>query len=159
MIFILFFSHINGLSAAPIQIVAAENVYGNVAKQIGGPYVNVINILNNPNQDPHLFSVNPSTGRAVTEADIIIYNNADYDPWMKSLLAIKSPKKRDIIVVAQLMDVPKGSNPHIWYIPATMPRFAQNLAMILEQHDPQHKNYYQQQLKHFKNEYQIIFDT
>ena len=41
----------------PIKIVAAENFYGDIAKQIGGPDVAVTSILNNPDQDPHLFEV------------------------------------------------------------------------------------------------------
>src|SRR5665213_4297588 len=50
--------------AAPITIVAAENFYGDVAKQIGGPWVAVTSILVNPDQDPHLFEASPSTAHA-----------------------------------------------------------------------------------------------
>ena len=49
----------------PIKIVAAENFYGDIAKQIGGPDVAVTSILNNRDQDPHLFEVSPSVGRDV----------------------------------------------------------------------------------------------
>ncbi len=41
--------------AQPVQIVAAENFYGDVAKQLGGAHVSVTSILSNPDQDPHLF--------------------------------------------------------------------------------------------------------
>ena len=68
----------------PIAIVAAENFYGDVARQIGGPDVKVTSILNNPDQDPHLFEVSPSVGRQVSAARIVIYNGIDYDPWMES---------------------------------------------------------------------------
>jgi zinc/manganese transport system substrate-binding protein len=37
-------------AAAPIRIVAAENMYGDIARQIGGQLVTVSSILNNPNQ-------------------------------------------------------------------------------------------------------------
>ncbi len=37
-----------------IRIVAAENFYGDIAQQIGGPEATVTSILNNPDQDPHL---------------------------------------------------------------------------------------------------------
>jgi zinc/manganese transport system substrate-binding protein len=36
-------------------IVAAENFYGDVARQIAGPDARVTSILSNPDQDPHLF--------------------------------------------------------------------------------------------------------
>ena len=61
----------------PIKIVAAENFYGDVAKQIGGPDVAVTSILNNPDQDPHLFEVSPSVGRDISDARIVIYNGVD----------------------------------------------------------------------------------
>ena len=48
------------LAASPVTIVAAENFYGDVAEQIGGPGVKVTSILSNPDQDPHLFEASPS---------------------------------------------------------------------------------------------------
>ena len=38
-----------------IAVVAAENFYGDVARQVGGDRVKVASIMNNPDQDPHLF--------------------------------------------------------------------------------------------------------
>ena len=52
--------------ADPIKIVAAENFYGDIARQIGGADVAVTSILNNPDQDPHLFEASPSVGRDVS---------------------------------------------------------------------------------------------
>ncbi len=155
LVFNLFTLRANAL----ITIVAAENIYGEVAKELGGPYVVVINIINNPNQDPHLFTTTPSTAKAVNSADIVIYNGADYDPWMSSLLAIEGPKNRRIINVAATVPVKSGDNPHIWYLPTTMPIFAQVLVTTLMQLDPQHKPYYENQLNQFNHAYQIIFAT
>lgn len=77
-------SHVAFAAAATTKIVAAENFYGDVARQIGGSHVEVTSILSNPDQDPHLFETSPSTAKAVEGADIVIYNGADYDPWMTS---------------------------------------------------------------------------
>jgi zinc/manganese transport system substrate-binding protein len=147
------------ITKAQINIVAAENVYGEVAKELGGPYVNVTSILNDPNQDPHLFTVSVNTAKAVNNADIIIYNGADYDTWMKPLLAINSQKPRQVIMVSQLMNIKPGSNPHIWYQPKTMPVFAQNLTLTLSKLDPNHQAYFAQQLNSFMKSYQKIFQT
>jgi zinc/manganese transport system substrate-binding protein len=84
----------------PITIVAAENVYGEVAKDIGGPHVSVASILSNPNQDPHLFEADPSTARLVSRADIAIENGASYDQWMNRLLAASPNPHRTVIVAA-----------------------------------------------------------
>ena len=55
---------------AGISIVAAENFYGDVARQIGGEQVSVASVLNNPEQDPHLFETTPSVVRVVAAAQI-----------------------------------------------------------------------------------------
>src|SRR5664280_2600046 len=44
-----------------ISVVAAENFYGDVARQIGGDDVAIASIMSNPDQDPHLFETTPST--------------------------------------------------------------------------------------------------
>ena len=40
-----------------LNIVAAENFYGDLAPQIGGSHVAVTSILSNPDDDPHLFEI------------------------------------------------------------------------------------------------------
>ena len=126
-------------TANPIKIVAAENFYGDIAKQIGGPDVSVSSILSNPDQDPHLFEVSPSVGRDVAAARVVIYNGIDYDPWMEKLLAAARSASRKTIVVAELVGKRTGDNPHIWYDPATMPALAKTLAERPDCHrsDPQ----------------------
>ena len=88
-----------GLSAPafadPVKVVAAENFYGDLATQIGGPNVVVTSILSNPDDDPHLFEASPDTAKALTDAKVVIVNGVDYDPWMKKLLsAHKAPGRR-----------------------------------------------------------------
>jgi zinc/manganese transport system substrate-binding protein len=67
-------------AAGTIPIVAAENFYGDTAKTVGGDHVYVTSILSNPDEDPHLFEVNPSVARNLAAAKVVIYNGADYDP-------------------------------------------------------------------------------
>src|SRR5215813_14412403 len=83
-----------------ISIVAAENFYGDVAQQIAGPDASVSSILSSPDQDPHLFEASPSVARQLTAAAIVVYNGADYDPWMAKLLAAAKSPKRTVIVAA-----------------------------------------------------------
>ena len=57
-----------------INVVAAENFYGSVANVIGGKYVHVESILNNPDADPHLFTTSVKTSKALTNAQVFIFN-------------------------------------------------------------------------------------
>jgi len=140
----------------PIAIVAAENFYGDVAKQVGGPDVTVDSILNNPDQDPHLFEVSPSVGRNVSTARIVIYSGIDYDPWMQKLLQAARSANRQTIVVADLIGKKTGDNPHIWYNPATMLALAKTLAADLIADDPANQPGYEQRLARFEASMQPI---
>ena len=105
----------------PLHIVAAENFYGDLARQIAGPDAAIDAILSNPNQDPHDFEASPSTARSIADAKLVIYNGADYDPWMEDLLNASKSADRRILVAPILCTGKPGDNPHLWYDPATMP--------------------------------------
>lgn len=136
-------------SAGPLKIVAAENFYGDLARQIGGADVRVTSILSNPETDPHLFETSPSAARALSGADVIIYNGAGYDAWMSRLLAASSGPKRAIIDAAALSGHSDSDNPHIWYDPAVLPAVARDLAAMLARLDPAHAAAYGQNLGKF----------
>jgi zinc/manganese transport system substrate-binding protein len=132
-----------------IDVVAAENFYGSVAQEIGGDRVSVTSILNNPDQDPHLFEVSPAIIRQIAAARVVIYNGADYDPWIEKLLKVTAKPGRVAIVAADLMNRKAGDNPHLWYDPATMPAVASAVAAALAATDPAHKDDYAARLRTF----------
>jgi zinc/manganese transport system substrate-binding protein len=132
-----------------IDVVAAENFYGNVAQQIGGDRVSVTSVLNSPEQDPHLFELSPGIIRRVAAAQIVIYNGADYDAWAEKLLKVTAKPGRVTIVAAGLVNKKPGDNPHLWYDPSTMPAVASALAAALAAADPAHKDDYAARLKTF----------
>ena len=132
-----------------IAIVAAENFYGDLAGQIGGDQVSVVSILSNPDQDPHLFETAPSVVREVAAAKLVVYNGADYDPWMERLLDVTPKSGRLTIVAADLMHKKAGDNPHLWYDPSTMPTVAKALSAALSAVDPAHVDDYAARLKTF----------
>lgn len=143
-------------AAGRIRVVAAENFYGDIARQIGGPQVAVTSILNNPNTDPHLFEVSPSVARAVSGASIVIYNGIDYDPWISNLLAATPSARRRIIDVAALAGKHTGDNPHIWYDTDIMRACARELTQALIAADPDHRMDYRRRLAQFERSMQPV---
>ena len=133
----------------PVAVVAAETFYGDVIQQVGGSRVKVVSILSNAEQDPHHFEPSPSTARAVADARLVVYNGADYDPWMARLLRASRAPARRVIVVADLVGKRAGDNPHIWYDPATMPALARAVASALAQADPDGRAEYGRRLQAF----------
>ena len=132
-----------------IAIVAAENFYGDVVRQIGGERVSVTSVLGNPDQDPHLFEATPSLVRQIAAANVVVYNGAAYDPWMDKLLNVTAAPGRAVIVAADLVHKNTGVDPHLWYDPPTMPAVATALAAALSTIDPAHKDGYAARLKSF----------
>ncbi|MBV9654568.1 MAG: zinc ABC transporter substrate-binding protein, partial [Acetobacteraceae bacterium] len=87
----------------PLPVVAAENFYADVARQVAGPGAAVASILSNPDQDPHAFEASPSVARAFAASRIAVVNGAGYDPWATKLLAATKSAGRTTIVVADLL--------------------------------------------------------
>ena len=68
-----------------VSAIGAENEYADVVAQIGGPYVHVASILNNPNTDPHTYESSPSVAREVSGAQLIVQNGVGYDGFMNKI--------------------------------------------------------------------------
>ncbi len=134
---------------APLRIVAAETVYGDVAGQLAGPHAAVASILSDPAQDPHLFEASPSVARQIADAAIVVLNGADYDPWMRRLLAGAPKTTRLVVDVGQLAGRRPGSNPHLWFDPAIMPVVARAITASLAQADAANRPEYDTRLEAF----------
>ena len=149
-------------AAAPrsgtIQIVAAENFYGDLATQIGGDRVTVVSILKDPSVDPHEYESNVDDAKAVANARIVIKNGAGYDAFVDKLLSASPRPQRVVIDVSQLTGHQSGDNPHFWYEPTTMPKVAQKLLDLLTQLDPADKDYFSQRLQTFNTSEKAVDD-
>lgn len=144
------------LNHPPIQIVAAENFYGELAKKIGGQRVTVTSILKQPDQDPHFFNMGPKLARKIVDAELVIYNGLGYDAWMIPLLSTRSMPTRSVIIVADLLNKKAGDNPHIWYDPKAMLHYAKALLAYFIQRDPQYSTEYQARFQQFQKQYAAL---
>ncbi|AUT58585.1 metal ABC transporter solute-binding protein [Paraburkholderia terrae] len=157
-VFVFAFGQAAHAQDTKIPVVAAENFYGDVVQQLGGDRVDVTSILSNPDQDPHLFEASPKTARALQHASLVVYNGADYDPWMTKLLNVSKNDKRKTIVAAELIGKKSGDNPHLWYDPSTMPAVARAVSAALASADPAHKAAYDANLAKFLDSLKPIAD-
>ena len=100
--------------------------------QIGGKYVHVSSILNNPNTDPHTFESSPSVASEVSAAQLIVQNGVGYDTFMNKIESASPNAKRKVITVQNVLGLPDSTpNPHLWYNPKTMPAVAKVMAADL----------------------------
>ncbi|GGH87891.1 zinc/manganese transport system substrate-binding protein [Pullulanibacillus pueri] len=147
-------------SKQPINIVAAEDFYGEVAEAVGGDYVKVTSIIDKPSVDPHDFEPTANTSKTVNDAQLLIYNGIGYDNWMDKLISSSSEAsdKTVIRVGDDLLNKKEGDNEHLWYMPDTMPTLASALADKLSELDPDHADYYKQQVEKYKETIQPLED-
>ncbi len=140
------------LFAKPIFIVAAENMYGDIAKQIGEVHVHVTTILSNPDQDPHSFELTPSVGYALTKAQLVIINGVGYDAWADRLLSHQTQNRPKIILAQDILGKKMGDNPHLWYDIDGMQKLSQYLAKQYIDLMPENRNLFEANLAQFSNQ-------
>jgi len=133
-----------------LAVVAAENVYGDIAAQIGGAHVSVTSILSDPNADPHLFEPGTRNGLAVAQARLVIQNGAGYDAFMTKLENAAPSSHRIVVTVADVLGVHgRDANPHLWYDVPALGRVARAIATGLERADAVHAADYAAGLRRF----------
>jgi zinc/manganese transport system substrate-binding protein len=138
-----------------INAIGAENEYADVLSQIGGQYVHVSSILNNPNTDPHTYESSPSVAQEVSAAQLIVQNGVGYDTFMNKIESASPSSSRKVIVVQHVLGLPTDTpNPHLWYDPKTMPAVARVMASNLSTLQPSHAAYFQANLAKFNTSLQ-----
>ena len=142
-----------GISSAQtngVAVVAAENFWGSIAKQIAGNKADVQSIITNPAQDPHSYEPTPQDARTFATAQLAIVNGVGYDQWAPKLIAANPNPAQVVLTVGNLFGLHEGDNPHRWYDPAEVEVVANTIAADLTKLDPKHATYYQRQLANFE---------
>jgi len=157
-------------AAHKLNVVTTLSTYADIAQKIGRDKVNVHYIVPG-NQDPHFVRPKPSYAVLLNKADIFVSTGLDLELWVPTLVDMsKNPKIRSgqIGYVSasygiRLLEKPtvfsrsEGGlhiygNPHIITGPLNFIQIAENIETGLEKNDPVNKDYYQANLKTFKNE-------
>jgi zinc/manganese transport system substrate-binding protein len=134
-----------------LDVVAAENTYGNIASQIGGPHVSVTSLLTSPTADPHLFEPDTSSGLAVAGAKVVLQNGLGYDAFMTRLENAAPSKNRVVVTLADVLGVHgNDANPHLWYDVPKLDRISAAIAGAFARADPPHAPAYRRGLKRFE---------
>jgi zinc/manganese transport system substrate-binding protein len=142
-----------------LQVVAAENFWGNIASQLGGSHVHVKSIITDPSADPHLYESNAGNAAAVSSADVVIVNGEGYDDFMGKLLGGSKNSNRQVLTAQQILGAPDGANQHLWY---DIPRVSEVASKITDSYiakDPSHKADYQHGLTVFDQSLQPLLQT
>ncbi|MEJ3959040.1 zinc ABC transporter substrate-binding protein [Brachymonas sp. G13] len=161
--------------AAPLRVVSSFSILGDVARQIGGEQVEVLDIVG-PGQDAHVYQVTPADIRRLGEAQLVLMNGLGYEGAALER-AVRDSQVPVAIASAGIKTLAGGHahddehdhdhdkaggqhdaaapDPHIWQNPVLMQAYAANIAKALIQADPAHQQGYEQRLADYQ---QILRD-
>ena len=128
----------------PLEVVAAENVWGSLAAQLGGTHAHVTSVIANPATDPHDYEPTAADARTLAGARLVIMNGVGYDPWAQKLLDANPVHGRVVLDVGDLVGIAPGGNPHRWYSPADVRKVIRQIARDYAGLDPKHAAYFRQ---------------
>ena len=131
-------------AAAPdkVALVAAEDFWGSLARQVGGEHADVTSVISDPAVDPHDYEPKPSDAAAVARAEVAVVNGIGYDGWMEQLLAASRSASRRVVAVGDVVGVDEGGNPHQWYSPSSVHAVIDAITDALQQADPANAGYF-----------------
>lgn len=120
--------------ARVVNVVAAEDVWADVAAQIGGRHARVTSLISGSNTDPHLFSADARAAGRVSQANLAIINGLGYDDGARKLLDAAPTDRRRVLTIADVLGA--SGNPHLWYDAPALPKVARAIAAALAAEDP-----------------------
>ncbi len=152
-----------GPASTKIQVVAATNVWGDVAESIGGDAIEVFSIIDSVSQDPHSYEASARDQLAVSKADLLIANGGGYDDFL-DVLAKGADKTKIIYAVAEEDKTDEEhnhdhGNEHVWYDFHVVANFAERLSEQLTEIDPNNEDLFEENLILFLDGIEQLEDT
>lgn len=146
-----------------IDVVASTDVWGDVAKQVGGDKVDVTSIIDDPDKDPHEYQASGQNQLALSKAEIVVVNGGGYDDFVDEMLSALRTKP----VVLNAADVsgydqhPSDGefNEHLWYDFRTVDKVAQHLATAYAKARPADRSTFEANAKRFEASVSALQDT
>ncbi len=108
-----------GTDARTINVVASTDVWGSIAKSVGGDRVAVTSIIDDPDKDPHQYEANAQNQLILSKADVIVENGGGYDDFVNTM--ITSAKNESAIrlnavdISGKQAPADGALNEHVWY--------------------------------------------
>jgi zinc/manganese transport system substrate-binding protein len=124
-------------SGAVVPVVAGENFWGDITRQIGGVHVKVTSIITDPNADPHSYETDPKDAAAMSAAGFVVLNGAGYDDFASKLLDASPKASRTVLSLDKVVGLAGANpNPHLWYNPPFVKAAADAIEAQLAKSDP-----------------------
>lgn len=103
-----------------ISVVTSTNVYGDIARTIGGEKVQVTPLISKISQDPHSYEPTAQDKLALSGADLVIGNGAGYDPFLDTITKDLALREDRILHAVDVAGLETGGDPHAQETAATV---------------------------------------
>ena len=126
---------------AGVRVVASTNVYGSLAKTIGGSQVTVTSIIDDPSKDPHEYQADARTQLAIARAQVVIENGGGYDDFVDTMLSASGNTKVALINAVKTSGYDSSIadfNEHVFYDYATVRKVVDTMVADFTKADPSH---------------------
>jgi zinc/manganese transport system substrate-binding protein len=164
-------------AADGISVVASTNVYGDIARTVGGDKVSVTAIITKTSQDPHSYEATAQDRLVVSKADLVLENGGGYDDFIHTLAedsglddgkvlnavelsGLAHPEEEEASAEASASEAAADDeaahghgelNEHVWYSLPAMERLADEIAAKLGGLDPASAATFQSNASAFKS--------
>ncbi|WP_066367442.1 metal ABC transporter solute-binding protein, Zn/Mn family [Herbidospora mongoliensis] len=149
-------------ASEPITVVASTNVYGDIARQVGGDRVDVTSIISDPGQDPHSYEASTRNQLTLSKAKVVIENGGGYDDFVDTMLKAGGNTSARVInaVTVSGKTAPAGGelNEHIWYDLPSVAKIADQISTALATADPANAATFTANADAFKNKLKPLED-
>jgi len=151
----------------PVRVVATLPIYAEIAREIGGPFVQATSIAD-PAEDAHFVRPKPSFALEIRRADLFVTTGLDLELWVPALLdragnagvseggagyvtAYTGIELRDVPPAADRSegDIHVYGNPHIYTDPLNVEIIARNIATGLKRVAPDRAEAFDEGLERF----------
>lgn len=130
-----------GCAATPVNVVVSVDQWGDIVSELGGECAKVTTVLASSSVDPHEFEPAPSDAASFANAQLVVVNGANYDPWASKLAATSAPEA-PVVDAAEVTKTAEGANPHLWYSPSAVTAVADAVTAELSTLSPEVKSYF-----------------
>lgn len=133
----------------PVKVVATIGMIADVAKEVGKDHVRVSSLMGE-GVDPHLYKASPGDVRAMSDADIVLYNGLHLEGRMADVI-VKMAGRRTVAQVTDSIDQkllrepPEflgQFDPHIWFDVSLWMNVADRIRIVFREKDPANADAY-----------------
>lgn len=135
-----------------LKIFASFYPIYDFVEKIGGDKVDVSTIVPN-GIEPHDFEPTPKQVVELQNADLIFINGAGFEDWIKE---ITNSNIVDLSRNITIENINSNPNPHLWLDPILVESMAEEIYNTLASLDPNNLAYYQDKLKQFNDNIEML---